>query len=198
MTNLADTMDAIDLGADYLGFNFYPDSKRYLPPDQCAKILEDVPFNIPKVGIFVNADPQLVIDIATELDLDLLQFHGDESHEYCQQFARPYMKALRPKNESDLAGFENFGGEFFLIDAFVQNAYGGTGVTSNWDLAKIVSKKYKLFLSGGLTTQNIELAIQAVKPYAVDVCSSIEQKPGVKDYAKMEEFIKRAKGSKVT
>lgn len=192
-TVLEDVLDAIDLGADYLGFNFYPDAPRYIDPDKCLGILEDIPPNLPTVGVFVNADPQQVIDIATYLDLDYLQLHGDEAPEYCSQFARPVIKALRPQNESELENVAQYGADFILIDAFVGDAYGGTGVVSNWDLARKAGEQAKTFLAGGLKPSNVEMAIQAVKPFAVDVASGVEKSPGKKDYRLMEEFIKRAK-----
>ncbi|MCP5463400.1 MAG: phosphoribosylanthranilate isomerase [Deltaproteobacteria bacterium] len=195
LTNVSDTMDAIELGADLLGFNFYPDSPRYLKPNDFKDIIDEIPFSIGKVGVFVNADPQLVIDIATEFNLDYLQFHGDESPEYCNQFSRPFIKAVRPQKESDLNGLEAFEAEFLLVDAHVQQAYGGTGITANWDLARHCKNLAPILLAGGLNPENIEMAIGAVKPNGVDVASGIEHSPREKDYRKMEEFIKKAKGA---
>jgi phosphoribosylanthranilate isomerase len=196
ITNIADALDAVELGADYLGFNFYQDSPRYISPDDCKVLLSDIPFSIGKVGVFVNADPQYVIDVSTGLNLDLLQFHGDETAVYCEQFARPVMKAIRPKNESDVTALKDFNTDFVLVDAFVQDSYGGTGVVSNWDLAKEAKQYGKLFLSGGLKPDNVELAIGSVKPFAVDVCSGIEKSPGNKQYHLMSEFIQRVKNVK--
>lgn len=195
LTNLDDTMDAIELGADFVGFNFYPDSLRYIAPAECQKILAEIPFAVGKVGIFVNADPQLVIDVSVEFELDLLQFHGDETPEYCQSFARPFIKAFRPVSDKDLAAMAAYQAEYVLIDANVQNAYGGTGVVSNWDLARKAKSFGKLFLSGGLNEENVGVAISAVKPYAVDVASGVEESPGKKDYRKIERFIQRVKGA---
>lgn len=195
LTDLSDTLDAIELGADYLGFNFYPDSKRYVDPEQCKKIIDEIPFSVGKIGVFVNCDAQLVSDIAIELNLDMLQFHGDESPEYCRHFGRPFMKAIRPKSVADLNNLADYQAEFILIDSWVENAYGGTGIISNWDLAREAKKQHKIFLSGGLTPQNVETAILAVKPFAVDVASGVEcDNPRRKDYHRMQEFITRAKG----
>lgn len=195
LTNLEDTLDAIELGADYLGFNFYRDSKRYVSPEMFAEIVREVPYEIAKVGVFVNADPQFVIDISTEFELDLLQFHGDEKPEYCNQFARPFIRAIRPERESDLEGLHLYDADYFLVDSFVSSSYGGTGVVSNWDLARIARKESgkPIFLSGGLTADNVEIAIGSVRPFAIDVASGVEEHPGKKSYRKMEEFIKRAK-----
>lgn len=195
ITNLEDALDAIELGADFLGFNFYPESKRYITPEDCRRILNEIPYTVVTVGVFVNCDPQLVVDIATDFNLGFLQFHGDEDPDYCNQFGRPFIKALRPKNESVLSEIPLYECDYVLIDSFVQNAYGGTGVTSNWDLAR-QAKDYRipLFLSGGLNPENIEMAVQTVKPFAVDVASGVEESPRKKDYYLMQEFIKKAKG----
>ena len=137
---------------------------------------------------------QFVIDVATQFNLDFLQFHGDETPEFCNQFGRPYIRAIRPKNKKDIEGLDAYKAEFYLVDSFVQDAFGGTGVVSNWDIAREVQEKYgKIFLSGGLTTENIEMAINSVKPFAVDVASGVELSPGKKDYHKIEEFIKKVK-----
>lgn len=194
LTNLEDVLDAIELGADYLGFNFYPQSPRHVTLEKCKEMFLEVPYEIGKVGVFVNADPQFVIDAATELNLDLLQFHGDETPEYCLQFARSYMKAFRPKNIADLSSVPNYAPDYILIDAFVENAYGGTGIISNWDISREAKKHGPVFLSGGLKPDNVEIAVHTVRPYAVDVASGVESTPGKKDYHKLEEFIKRAKG----
>lgn len=194
LTNADDAVDALELGADYLGFVFYEGSKRYVKPESFAEIALEIPGEIPKVGVFVNADPQLVIDYATQFDLALLQFHGDETPEYCRQFARPYVKALRPKNAADLEKIPLYECEAVLIDSLVGNAYGGSGVVGDWELTRAAKKYGKVFLSGGLTPGNVEMAIHAVKPFAVDVASGVEASTGKKDYRKMEEFIKKAKG----
>lgn len=193
LTNLDDTLDALECGADYLGFNFYPDSPRYIDPLKAKIIFENIPGAIPKVGIFVNADLQTVFDIAVDLELDYLQFHGEEPSEYCNQFGHPWWKAFRLKNESDLKQIPQYQSEWLLVDSYVEKAFGGTGVVSNWDLA-VKAKQYgNLFLSGGLKPDNIEMALQTVKPYAVDVASGIESSPGKKDRYKMDEFISRVK-----
>lgn len=199
LTNIEDTMDAIELGADYLGFNFYKDSPRFLKDQEFEKIILEIPFEIPKVGVFVNADPQRVIDLVTAFDINFLQFHGDETAEYCNQFARPYIRAFRPESEKDLEGIGDYHSEFFLVDSFVQDSYGGTGVVSNWDLARKVKKEHRqpLFLAGGLKTENVEMAIHSVKPFAVDVSSGVEEKVRKKSYRKMEEFIKTAKSIQI-
>jgi phosphoribosylanthranilate isomerase len=194
ITNLPDAMDAVELGVDFLGFNFYDQSPRFVDALKALKIIQEIPEAVGKVGVFVNCDAQLVIDIATDFNLDLLQFHGDETPEYCRQFGRPYMKALRPQTKADLVQIPVFGGDYFLIDAFQENAYGGTGKLANWDLATEAKAYGKMFLSGGLNIGNLSEAIRLVAPYAVDIASGSESAPGKKDYSKMEKLIKIAKG----
>lgn len=193
LTNLDDTLDAIECGADFLGFNFYPDSPRYLSPEKAKEILREVPEAIIKVGVFVNADREQVLDLACELELDYLQFHGDETPGYCNAFGRPWYKAFRLKEENDLGLIPAYESEWFLVDANVEKAFGGTGVVANWDLARKAKQYGRLMLSGGLNPQNIEMAIQAVHPFAVDVASGVEISPGIKDRTKMDELIQRVK-----
>lgn len=193
ITNVDDALDAVELGADYLGFNFYPDSPRYIEPKKAVQIFDEIPFSVGRVGVFVNADEANVIDLATELNLDLLQFHGDETPEYCSRFARPVIRACRPQTESDLEEIRRYDVDYILVDANVKNSFGGTGVVSNWDLARSAGQHRPLFLAGGLAADNVEIAIASVNPFAVDVASGVEASPGKKDYRKMEEFIKKAR-----
>lgn len=193
ITNLEDALDAIELGADYLGFNFYPNSPRYIEPKKAAYIFDEIPFSVSRVGVFVNEEASKVIDFSTELNLDLLQFHGDESPEYCSEFARPLIRAFRPQSEIDLEKIRSYDVDYLLVDANVKNSFGGTGVVSNWDLARLAGQHRPLFLAGGLTADNVEIAIATVNPFAVDVASGVEASPGKKDYRKMEEFIKKAR-----
>lgn len=194
LTNLNDTLDAVELGADYLGFNFYPDSPRFLSYEKAQEIFQEIPINIPKVGVFVNADPQEVVDIAIELELDLLQFHGDESPDSLNALGRPWYKAFRLKEEKDLLEIPHYQCEWILVDAYSEKAYGGTGLTAHWDLVHEAAKlDKKIILAGGLTPENVGVAVATVKPFMVDVASGVEEAPGIKDRHKMEVFISRAK-----
>ncbi len=194
LTNLEDTLFAIDAGADYLGFNFYPQSPRYLSYEKAKRIFEEIPPSIPKVGVFVNEEPENLIDIVHLLELDYIQFHGDESPEFCNEMGHPWWKAIRLGKEEDLEDVSKYESEWILIDAHVQGQYGGTGVKPDWELAKRVKNLgKKIFLAGGLKPDNVQLAIATVQPYAVDVASGVESKPGKKDVEKMEDFVRRAK-----
>ncbi len=194
LTRLDDVLDAIELGADYLGFNFYPDSPRFIEPSRAREIFQEIPSNIPKVGVFVNTDLQEVLDLAVELELDLLQFHGDESPELLNSLGHDWYKAIRLKDEASLLEIPQFQCDWILLDAYSQKAYGGTGYTTNWDLvekAKVFHKK--IILAGGLTPENVALAVATVNPMMVDVASGVESQPGIKDRHKMEVFIEKAK-----
>lgn len=196
LPNLEDTLAAIDAGADFLGFNFYPQSPRYLSYEKAQKIFEEIPPNIPKVGVFVNEEYENVVDLTQLLSLDYLQFHGDENPEFCAQMAHPWWKAIRLQNEDDIQKIGSYDSEWVLIDAFVKGSYGGTGQKPDWDLCKRAKNLgKKIFLAGGLTPENVQLAIATVQPYAVDVASGVESKPGKKDLKKMEDFISKAKHS---
>ncbi|MBI1908920.1 MAG: phosphoribosylanthranilate isomerase [Deltaproteobacteria bacterium] len=195
ITNLDDALDAVEFGADAVGFNFYKDSPRYIDPERVLEILEDLPPAVAKVGVFVNEKEEAVKGISQFLSLDFLQFHGDETPYYCEQFATPYWKAFRLKDEQTLELIGKYKPDAFLIDAYVQKMWGGTGVTAHWDLAARVKEKGRIILAGGLRPENVEMAIATVKPYGIDVCSGVEEKPGRKDHYKLEEFLRKAKGA---
>ena len=196
ITTIEDTWMCIDAGADALGFNFYPKSTRYLEPVKALKLFEDIPPSILKVGVFVNEDPELVRDLSVDLGLDYLQFHGTETPSYCEQFATPYWKGIPLKDESSLEEMPRYQNtEAFLVDTYAGPVFGGSGVTGNWDLARQSLKYGKIILAGGLTPDNVSLAIQTVQPYGVDVASGVERNPGQKDPDKVEKFISEARSS---
>ncbi len=194
ITNLEDALTAVEFGADALGFNFYKKSLRYVSPGIVEKILEEIPPSVWKVGIFVNEAEELVKDLSVSLELDYLQFHGDETPYYCEQFAAPYWKAFPLKDEKSLELMKKYHCEYYLIDTYLEEAYGGTGVTGNWELAKEAKKIGKIFLAGGLRPDNVEMAIRVVQPDGVDVASGVEDRPGKKNRTKLGEFITKAKG----
>lgn len=188
ITRLDDALCAIEAGADALGFNFYPGSPRFLRREQAQRLIEEIPL-IHRVGVFVNADIQQVIDLAIDLSLDCVQFHGDESPEYCNQLARPWYKVFRLEQESELAKLSAYQSEWLMVDAYSKKARGGTGECARWDLAIKAKTFGKLILAGGLTPDNVEQAIRDVRPDAVDVASGVERSPGIKDPRKLERLI---------
>ncbi len=194
LTNLEDTLAAIEMGADLLGFNFYSDSPRFISFEAAEKIFQEIPSNIPKVGVFVNEAYGTVVDYACQLNLDYLQFHGDETPEFCNEFGHPWFKAIRLQGEEDLEPISKLECEWILIDASVPGQYGGTGVLVDWDLAKRAKNLgKKIILAGGLKPENVQVAIATLQPFGVDVASGVEKSPGKKDFKKMEEFILKAK-----
>jgi len=196
ITRLEDATAAADLGARALGFNFYKKSKRYIQPEKAAEIIDQMPGHILKTGLFVNSPEDEIKKIDSKLDLDLLQFHGDETPELCRKWGDKVIRAFRLKTEDQLNEIEKY--EFarmIIIDASIGRQYGGTGELSNWNLA-IKAKKYgvPLLLAGGLNPANVGEAIQKVKPFGVDVAGGVESSPGIKDREKIRAFMHSVRG----
>jgi len=194
ITNLADGQMAVEAGADALGFIFHPPSPRFIEPAAAAAIARQLPPHIVKVGVFVNAPDDLVVNTATACGLSLLQFHGDEPPEYCLQFGLMSMKAFRVRDAASLAALPRYATDAWLLDAYSPDQLGGTGTAFNWDLA-IEAKKFGrlIVLAGGLSPENVAEAVRRVQPFGVDVSSGVEQSPGRKDPAKVRAFIQAAK-----
>ena len=191
LTNLEDAKKAVELGADAIGFIFAR-SPRRAEPQKVKSIIRELKGDVLKIGVFVNEDAEKIKSIVKDCGLDAVQFHGDESPEFCSGFTGlKLIKAIRVKNIESLNIISDFKNIFAcLLDTFSNDKYGGTGKTFNWDLA-VKAKKYKkpLILSGGLNIDNIEEAITFVRPYGVDISSSIESGPGKKDIDKMSKII---------
>jgi phosphoribosylanthranilate isomerase len=193
ITNLEDALLAVAAGADALGFVFCDQSPRCVFPEQAAAIIRVLPPFVQTVGLFVNADRALVTETADFCRLDLVQLHGDESPEYCAALARRVVKAFRIKDISSLEPMHQYRVAGYLLDAYSPDAYGGTGLTFNWETAVIARKYGPVILAGGLTPENVGRAVATVSPYGVDVSSGVESAPGKKDPEKVREFIRRAK-----
>ena len=191
---LEDALAAIDAGADYLGFNFYPKSPRFVERETCAEItsvLKERYPHITLVGVFVNSPVDDVKDILAVCSLDFAQLHGDETVEFMELLQEKSFKAFRGVADVETDKRMIADGEpAFLVDASVKGLYGGSGVTADWEGAAKLAKKYPLLLAGGLTPENVGEAIGRVKPWGVDVASGVESAPGKKDAAKMSAFIK--------
>ncbi len=189
---LPDALAAIEAGADYLGFNFYPKSVRFIEKSACAEITSVLKREYPKVklvGVFVNSSVEEIKDILQTCHLDLAQLHGDETPEMFAQLAPHAFRAFRGIPESN-AGYERDEAPAMLIDAAVKGIYGGSGVTADWTAAAELAKKYPLLLAGGLTPENVADAVRLVQPWGVDVASGVESAPGEKDAGKMVQFVK--------
>ena len=189
LTNYEDAAAALDMGADLLGFNFYPDSPRYVTPEKAAQIISKLPAFIDIAGVFVNATFDEIRRIIDRCWLNWIQLHGDEDPDFCRSFLSVHvktMKALRVKDTSDIEKADEFFTDAVLLDAFHPEKYGGTGLTFDWNIVGHIGKR--IFLAGGINPDN---AADAVKlgVYGIDVCSGIEAEPGKKDHRKMKKLF---------
>jgi phosphoribosylanthranilate isomerase len=196
ITNAADALAAIDAGANLLGFNFYAKSPRRITEDEAAKIRPQLPKKVEAVGIFVNAPPADVAALCKSLKLNAAQLHGDENPEAVADVARsvPVFKAFRVEPDFRLETLDEYAEAFaFLFDAAHTGQYGGTGRTTDWDVARRAALGHRIILAGGLNIENVAAAVRIVRPYAVDVASGVESKPGKKDHGRMLEFIREVR-----
>lgn len=196
ITNAADALGAAAAGADALGFVFCETSPRCVSVETAAEIIRQLPPMVVKVGVFVDAPGELVVQAAARCGLNLLQFHGEESPDYCLQFGLMSMKAFRIQDEASLAPLGNYSTDALLLDAYSPERQGGTGEKFNWALA-VEARRFRrpLFLAGGLTPENVADAVRQVQPYGVDVSTGVESAPGRKDLDKVKAFIMAAKGA---
>jgi phosphoribosylanthranilate isomerase len=190
ITRIEDAQAAANSGADAIGLVFYEKSPRHVSIAQAAQLAAVLPPFVTVVGLFVNASAASVRRVLACVPLNLLQFHGDESPEYCAQFNKPYLKAIRVKAGVDLlqCASDFAGARGLLLDAYVEGIPGGTGTGFDWAL---IPEKLPLpvILSGGLDDGNVAAAITLVRPYAVDVSSGVEAGKGIKDAAKIARFM---------
>ena len=193
ITNLEDALEAVAAGADALGFNFYKPSPRYITPHAARAIIEQLPDSVLTVGVFVNEDsPQAVMTIANESGIKALQLHGDESPDYCRELAAntQVIKTLAVSDSFDPKRPAAYQVDAIMLDTRDNSLRGGTGRVFDWSIAQQVSQIVpKLYLAGGLSPENVEEAINRVRPYAVDACSSLEDRPGTKNRERMRAFV---------
>lgn len=194
ITNLEDARFAAGALVDYLGFIFYEKSPRYIEPGEAGAIINWLE-GPEKVGVFVNQPLDDVNRIAKETGLDYVQLHGDESVEYCELVEKPVIKVIHIEKETVPYLLEHkidqysSVADFLLFDTKIDGLWGGTGTSFDWSMLTEAEIDVPFFLSGGLNTDNISKAIETVHPYAIDVSSSLEQKPGLKDFEKIEAFM---------
>ncbi|MBW9266409.1 MAG: phosphoribosylanthranilate isomerase [Candidatus Thiodiazotropha sp. (ex. Lucinisca nassula)] len=190
ITRVEDAADAVRLGADAIGLVFYPASPRAVSLQQAKTIVESLPPFVTVVGLFVDQDRDTIERYIHEVQIDLLQFHGDESAHECSRYARPWIKAIRMREGIDLAEIARTYGRAagLLLDSYKAGVPGGTGECFDWGRipAALASR---IILAGGLDPQNVAQAIKQVHPYAVDVSGGVERSKGIKDAAKIEAFI---------
>jgi phosphoribosylanthranilate isomerase len=194
---LPDALSAIEAGADYLGFNFYPESQRFIQAQDCAEITvilkkESPPIQL--VGVFVNSAAEEIKTIMKLCSLDLAQLHGDESPKFRSAIGDAAFKAFRGVPDGEAGAYARGVAPAFLVDAAVKGAYGGTGATADWSAAAGLAKRYPLLLAGGLTPENVAEAIRQVHPWGVDVASGVESSPGRKDAGRMKVFVEAVLG----
>ena len=203
VTNLEDALIVTNIGADFVGFNFYPASPRKISEKLCKEIVQKLPPFILPVGVFVDEELENLKKTAKKCSLKMIQLHGSESPEYCKQVfdetSIPVMKAFRIENESSIEAIKPYleAVNYLLLDAYVPGEPGGTGESFNWELAvRIKDLNKPFFLAGGLTPENVSEAISKVQPFGVDVASGVERLPRRKDYDKVNKFVRRARGLK--
>lgn len=200
ITNLADAEKAVELGADVLGFNFYPPSARCITPQRARAIMRELKGTASHVALFVNEPKERVRHVLSFGRLEdgrqafsALQFHGEETPEYCRGWEMKVIKAFRVKERQSLQAMENFPADLYLLDSW-SAGYGGSGTSFAWEWLEEIQVT-KLILSGGLAVENVAEAVRRVRPYGVDVCSGVEARPGIKDHAKLKDFIDAAKSA---
>ena len=191
ITRAEDALEAVRQGADAIGLVFYTNSPRNVTLAQAAEIVFKVPAFVTVVGLFVDAEPAFIQEVLSTVKLDLLQFHGDETPSACRQYSRPYMKAIRVKNGTNLVQYADDypDAKALLLDAFAEGVPGGTGLVFDWSLIPH-NLPLPIVLAGGLNAENVGFAIEQVRPYAVDVSGGVEASKGIKDAAKIAAFMR--------
>jgi phosphoribosylanthranilate isomerase len=189
LTRNQDVQVAVAEGADALGFVLYAPSPRAVTAEQAASLIKHAPAFVTTVALFVNESAEEIYRVLEVCSFDLLQFHGDESPEFCRQFNRPYMKAIRVRSAEDIhrAVQQYPDTKALLLDAYVENLPGGTGQAFDWRLIPELSIPW--ILAGGLNANNVADAVNQVKPFAVDVSGGVEASKGIKDVQKIKDFI---------
>jgi phosphoribosylanthranilate isomerase len=196
ITNWTDARCAVEAGVQFLGFNFYRPSPRYIQPAAARQIIRRLPERIEAVGVFVNETEAKMLAIARRVGLDYLQLHGEELPEQVARLKRkiPVIKAVRVRDSFRPEQLDSFGqASAILLDAFDPRRHGGTGKRFNWSLARGSNGVRRIFLAGGLTPENVAEAIRIAHPYAVDVCSGVEARPGQKDPARIVALMAAVK-----
>jgi phosphoribosylanthranilate isomerase len=201
ITNLKDARQALESGASFIGFNFYKRSPRYITPSAVLRILQRLPQKIKSVGVFVNESEERMLAVARRIALNYLQLHGEEPPSTVARLKRtlPVIKAIRVRDSfstRQLIPYKQ--ATAFLLDGFDRHRHGGSGKTFRWDIARRAKRAGRIFLAGGLTPDNVGAAIRSGKPYAVDVCSGVEAKPGKKDPVLVKDFMRAVREAQKT
>jgi phosphoribosylanthranilate isomerase len=201
ITNSEDAEAAIAAGADALGFNLFPGSKRCIDLEEEARWIAGLPPLVSRVAVLVNASLETAREVARHPAIDVIQFHGDEDVRYCAEFARtrkPFIKALRLHSEEEIEDAANYSTDTILLDAHVPGEFGGTGESLDLNLAAAFTRRFPsltCILAGGLTPESVAYAVRALRPFAVDVASGVEVAPRKKGEELMRRFIEQARGA---
>lgn len=193
LTRLEDIEFVNDLKPDYVGFVFAT-SKRRIDKEKCKELTKLLNKDIKKIGVFVNSPVNEVNEIAKYCDLDICQLHGEESPKQCADIIRDVWKAFRIKGKESLDNILDYNVSGYLLDAYHENIYGGTGKTFQWDLITEINKDKKIILAGGITPENVQKALEITNVQIIDVSSGVESN-GIKDYEKMKKLIERVRGN---
>jgi phosphoribosylanthranilate isomerase len=190
MTRRQDADFAAKSGADAIGLVFYPPSPRAVSIAQARDVVADLAPFVSVVALFVDPTPELVLECQEALPIDIIQFHGDEPAMFCEQFGKPYIKAIRMKPGTELSALtEHYASaKALLLDAYQPGVPGGTGQTFDWSM--IADVDMPLILAGGLNADNVKQAIQQVRPFAVDVSGGVESEKGIKSHEKISAFMR--------
>jgi phosphoribosylanthranilate isomerase len=183
ITRLEDATLAAQLGAWAVGFIFHPESPRYIAPKAAARIVAELPAGLEKIGVFVDLSPERVREVRAEVGLTLVQLHGRETPENVHRVGGRILKAIRARSESELVGLSDLEVEAVLLDG------PQAGQLADWSLAHAVKRHHALILAGGLSDRNVARAVRETRPMAVDVSSSLESEPGIKDPARLKRFF---------
>jgi phosphoribosylanthranilate isomerase len=194
ITRLEDALAAARLGADWVGFNFWPRSRRYIAPEAAASIVAALPASVLPVGVMVDPSAGELARAVQVSGVRTIQLHGDEPPALCASAAVPVVKGIRVRDAHSLAALASYEVSAFLLDSATPG-YGGSGAAFDWSLASEVAAEVPLWLAGGLTPDNVSEAVRRVRPRGVDVASGVESAPGVKDERLMESFIRNAKSA---
>jgi len=191
ITRVEDALAAVEHGCDAIGLVFYDKSPRYVDIKQAAEIVSRLPVFISAVGLFVNASPNQIQETLAQVQLNLLQFHGDESAAECRSYGLPYMKAIRVKADTNLLQYaaDYSDAKALLLDTYTEGVAGGTGQVFDWSLIP-ADMPLPVVLAGGLTAENVTAAIRQIRPYAVDVSGGVEAQKGIKDADKIAAFMR--------
>ena len=189
ITNIEDAQLCSNLGADAIGFIFYKKSKRYIEPEKAYEIIKRLPPFVIKVGVFVNEKSQTINEISKNIKLNMVQLHGEETQNDIDKINLPVIKAFRVTNNFNYLKLNEYKNCSFLLDSFDKDEYGGTGKKFMWQNIPTEIRK-KIILAGGISPRDLKYIFDEVKPYAVDVSSSLEVKPGKKDKAILKKFFK--------